>query len=230
LIRQLLAAALLVVAASVLSGCTMIAHAIWPCPEQPPSSRLTRDTPDEAVDFLTDAFENRRVGDIYVSLHPQFVRENGDFSQADFQLAYERWEEDFIADGRNMAEAERTFRPLSGAEVVVELTNASTGAFLPIVLVDRPKIRVVTTNPFIAPIEGPVDMKALVRLADGRLALPADFALTSIENVRPATVAGLKSEDVVRVEFFHDWLVRSVDVARAKNVRFMDKIKEYVAK
>jgi hypothetical protein len=75
-------------------------------------------------------------------------------------------------------------------------------------------------------IEGTVDMHALVRLADGRLTLPAEFDLTTLDDVEWATVAPLRSEDVVRVEFSDDWRVRSIDVEHARNIWFLDKLKE----
>jgi len=227
LTRSLFAAAALVVAASATSGCSLIQYCV--CPDQPPSSRLTRDTPEEAVDFLVNAFEHRHVSDLYKSLHPDFVRENGGFAQDEFQLAYTHYEADFAADAVNLVDAKRTIRESRG-EAVVELTNPKTGAFFPFVLVNRPKIRIVTKNPFIPPIEDAVDMHALVRMKDGRLALPADFPLTSIANLSPETAAALKTEDILRVEFHDDWVVRRVDVERAKGIRFMDKIKEYVGK
>jgi hypothetical protein len=230
LIRPLAAVAALALAASATSGCTMIAHYVWPCPLPERASRLTRETPDEAVDFLIDAFENRRTVAIHESLHPDFVRENGKFTSEEFALAYERYEPDFLADAQNMAAAERKVHAPVDGEVLVELTNAETGAYIPIVLANRPKIRIVTTNRVVGTIDGPVDMRALVRLENGRLSLPSDFELTSIENLSPAAAARLKSEDVVRVEISDDWLVRRIDVDQAKGLRFMDKIKEHVGK
>jgi hypothetical protein len=227
--RSSVAAAALLLAASTTSGCGTIAHWIWPCPVQPPSSRLTRDTPEDAVDFLVEAFKNRNAGDLYHSLHPDFVKENGGFAQDEFQLAYEHYEADFAADAANLVDADRNIRMVRG-EAVVTLSNPKTGAFFPFVLVDRPKIRIVTKNPFVPPIEDAVDMHALVRIEDGRLALPADFPLTSIANLSKETAAALKTEDILRVEFFDDWLVRRVDVDAAKGIRFMDKIKEHLGK
>jgi hypothetical protein len=228
--RSLFAAAALVLAASTMSGCTMVAHWIWPCPLPETASRLTRETPDDAVDYLIDAFRNRRVIAVYESLAPDFRKENGDFTREDFSLAYERFEPDFRADAESMADADRTVHAAVGGEVLVELTNPSTGAYMPIVLVDRPRIRIVTKNPNVGTIDAPVDMRSLVRLENGRLSLPSDFQLTSIENVSPATAAKLKSEDIVRVEISDDWVVRRIDVEKAKGIRFMDKIKEYVRK
>jgi hypothetical protein len=228
--RSRFVAAALVLAASATSGCTTIAHYVWPCPLPERASRLTRETPDDAVDFLIDAFKNRRVIAIYESLHPDFRAENGDFSRSDFSLAYEHFEPDFLADAENMAAADRNIHAPVAGEVLVELTNPATGAYMPIVLANRPKIRIVTTDPYVRTIDGPVDMRALVRLENGRLSLPSDFPLTSIENVQPATVKGLKSQDVLSVEISDDWLVRRIDVEQAKGIRFMDKIKEHVGK
>jgi hypothetical protein len=108
--------------------------------------------------------------------------------------------------------------------------NAAAGAEVAIYLSNRPKFRFLTSNPFVPPIESPIDKASLVRLADGHLRLPADFALTSIENVQPETVKGLTGKDVVRVEFADDWLVRVVPPSEAKGIRFLDKLKEYIGK
>ena len=88
---------------------------------------------------------------------------------------------------------------------LVWLANQAVGAQFPIAFKDMPKIRIVTTDPFVGTIEGGVDIATAVRLENGRLSLPSNFDLTSIENVQKETVAGLTSADVVRVEISHDW-------------------------
>jgi len=190
--RALRRAATSALLALCLPGCTSLAHWLFPCPVQKGSSELTRETPDEAIDFIIDAFENGRAGAIYHSLHPDFIKENGPFTQEEFQLAYEKFEADFAADATSMAAARRVIRDPARGEVVVELTSDDTGAFFPFVLVDRAKIRIVTKNPFIPPIEGDVDMHSLVRMENGRLKLPPEFALTDVRNISPATAAALK--------------------------------------
>lgn len=216
----------LVAAALSTPGCTVLAHWIWPCPVAVSLASGTRETPDAALDFLIAAFEDRRIGDIYDSFHPAFVAEEGGFSQQDFALAYEKFEDDFAADAKVLASARRTPRERRGGAAVVNLDDAASGAHVAIAFENRPKIRVVTTDEFVGPIEGVVDMHALVRLEDGRLALPATFDLTSLEGVEKETVAGLSTKDVVRVEFSDDWRVRSIDVEHARNIRFLDKLKE----
>jgi hypothetical protein len=234
-VKQSLLAASLVVAASVLGGCSTIAHAIWPCiqPVCPPG-RLTRETPDDAVDFLIDAFKNRRITDIYDSFHPEFIREKGGFSLGDFTLAYEHFEQDFVADAESLANAGRGWmepqQSAIGVLAGVRLRNTATGAEIVFALQNHPKIRVVTTDRFVGMIEGPVDKSVMLRLEGGRLGLPADFPLTSIDGVSPQTVAGLDASKVVRVEIADDWLVRLVPPGSAKNIRFMDKIQEHIGK
>ncbi len=228
MIRQFLCVVACVAAASVSSGCGVVRWAI--CPPAPPRTRLTRETPDDAVDFLVQAFKDGDITGLYDSLHPDFRREFGDLSLEKFALVYEQSRPDFAADATNMSAAERNVRELSDGRAVVELSDANSGAFFPILFVDRPKLRIVTKDPFLGMIEHPIDMRALVRLSDGTLSLPADFALTSIDGVSPKAAAALKPQDIVRVEFAHDWVVRAIDIDRAKGIRFLDKLKENVGK
>jgi hypothetical protein len=218
--------ALLVAAAVLAPGCSVVAHAIWPCPPAVSRDPGTRETPDAALALMIAAFRDGRRGDIYGSFHPAFVEEQGGFSQEEFSLAYEQYLEDFAADAKTLAAADRTSRPARDGIVVVDLDDPASGAHVSIAFANRPKIRVFTTNEFVGPIEGTVDMHAMVGLAGGRLTLPAEFDLTTLENVEPEMVAALKSEDVVRVEFSDDWLVRSIDIEHARNIRFLDKLKE----
>lgn len=221
-------AALVALAAFATPGCCAIAQMTcgFPVPKSPP--RGNRDTPEAAVDYLVDAFKNRRIDDIYNSFHPSFTAENGSFTEQDFAVAYSHYEADFLADAETMAAAGRKIPETTGSTVLVELTDASTGAYLPIAFENRPRIRIVTKHPVIGTLEGAVDMRALVKLEKGRLALPANFALTSIENVSPEAANALKSSDVVRVEISDDWLVRAIDPSQSRNIRFVDKIKEHL--
>jgi hypothetical protein len=221
-------AALVLLAALAAPGCCALAQSFcaFPVPTSPP--RGNRDTPEAAVDYLVDAFRNRRIDDIYNSFHPEFTQENGSFAEGDFAVAYSHYESDFAADAETMAAAARKVTPSRDGAVLVELTDAKSGGYLPIELEDRPRIRIVTKHPVIGTIEGPVDFRALVKLENGRLTLPANFPLTSIENVSPATANALKSSDVVRVEISDDWLVRRIDAKRTRNIRFVDKIKEHL--
>jgi hypothetical protein len=221
-------AALIAVAALAPAGCCSLARMAcsFPVPKSP--AKGDRSTPDAAVDFLVDAFRRRATLDVYESFHRAFIEENGGFHADEFATAYHHFEADFAANAESLADAERKVVEESQDRVVIELTNAKTGAFLPIVFEDRPKFLLVTKDPLADRIPASIDMRALVRLEDGRLSLPANITLTTIEGVSPEMVAGLKSSDVLRVEFFHDWLVRSIDPARAKNIHFMDKIKEHL--
>lgn len=219
---------LVAVAALCLTGCCSLARLACGIEAPPSPPRGNRDTPDAAVDFLIDAFRNRRIDDIYKSFHPSFTAENGSFSQSDFSVAYDHYEADFAADAETMAAAQRKVPPATGNVVEVELTDATTGAYLVLTFENQPRIRIATKNPFARSIEGPVDMHALVKLESGRLTLPQNFALTSIENLSPELAAALKSADILRVEISDDWLVRGIDPARSKNIRFVDKIKEHL--
>ena len=221
-------AGLIVVAAFSASGCCALAQMTcgFPVPKSPPKGN--RDTPDEAISYLIDAFRDRRIDDIYKSFHPDFTAENGAFSEGDFAAAYSHYEADFAADAETMAAAERKIPETFGSVVVVELSDAKTGAYLPITLENRPRIQIVTKNAFIGTIEGAVDMRALVKLEDGRLTLPQNFPLTSIENLSPEAAKALKSSDILRIEISDDWLVRGIDARQSKNIRFVDKIKEHL--
>jgi hypothetical protein len=220
-------AALVVAVAFAASGCCALAQMACGFPVPPPQ-RGNRDTPDAAVDFLIDAFKNRRIADIYQSFHPDFKAENGEFSEGDFAVAYSHYEADFAADAEAMAAAERKIPGTTGNIVVVELSDAKTGAYLPITLENQPRIQIVTKNAFVGTIEGAVDMRALVKLEDGRLTLPQNFPLTSIENLSEETAKKLKSSDILRVEISDDWLVRRIDARQSRNIKFVDKIKEHL--
>lgn len=219
-------AALLVGAAVLTSGCSVFVHAIWPCPAEVSRDPGSRETPDSALATMISAFRDGRKGDIYDSFHPAFVEEQGGFSKQDFVLAYEKFEEEFTADAKTLAAATATSRPRKGGVAVVDLDDAASGAHVTIAFENRPKIRVFTTDEFVPEIHGTVDMHAMVRLENGRLSLPAEFDLRSLENVEPEMVDPIRSEDVVRVEFSDDWLVRSIDVEHARNIRFLEKLKE----
>jgi hypothetical protein len=219
-------AALLVAAAVLGPGCSVVAHAIWPCPAEVSRDAGSRETPELALDLMIAAFRDGRKGDIYDSFHPTFVEEQGGFSKQDFVLAYEKFKDDFTADAKTLTAAKVTLRPRRDGVAFVDLDDEGSGAHVTIALENRPKIRVFTTDEFVPKIEGIVDMHAMVLLADGRLSLPAEFDLRSLANVEPEMVAPLKTEDIVRVEFSDDWLVRSIDVEHARNIRFLDKLKE----
>jgi hypothetical protein len=221
-------AALVVAIAFAAPGCCALAQMVcaFPVPKSPPKGN--RDTPEAAVAYLVDAFRDRRTNDIYGSFHPEFTAENGAFSASDFSAAYFHYEADFAADAETMAAAECRVPQTAGNTVVVELVDEKSGAYLPITFENRPRIQIVTTNQFVGTIEGAVDMRALVRLENGRLTLPQNFPLTSIENVSPEAAKALKSSDIVRVEISDDWLVRAIDARRSKNIKFVDKIKEHL--
>jgi hypothetical protein len=222
--------AAVVLAALMSGGCCHVVHWVCPCPVPRCPNPGARDTPDAVVDLLADAFRNRRIGDIYDTFHPAFVEQNGGFTETEFSVAYEKWEDDFIADAETLASAKRTVRPQANGSVLVELESAETGAYLPVLLENRPRIRVVTKNEFVPPIVGPVDLDALVRLKDGKLSLSSELDLKAIGGLSKEAAAELTSADVVSVELTDYWTVRDIDPERCKNIRFLDKLKEYLAK
>ncbi len=217
---------LLVVAASALPGCGTFCAVF--CRQDPVKSppRATRDTPEEAIDFLIESFRNRRVNDIFESLHPAFVRENGEFTAAEFNAGYERYEAAFLADAESLAAAMRS--PVTylenGAGITVR--NFQNGAEVTLWFQKVPRVRILTSDDWVPELSGPVDVEGLFAIEEGRLFLAREIDLTAIPGVESATVAGLRGEDVRRFEVHDDWLVRQVQGAR--NIQFLDKLDEYV--
>lgn len=228
--RREILAALLAAVALTAPGCCWALHAVCPCDASPSPWRMTRETPDAALDYLVESFKSRRKTDIYDTFHPDFRRENGDFTFEQFSIAFDKYEADFAADAQSMQDAARAVRELRDGEVLVELTNAATGAYFALVLENRPQILVVTKDAYLPEIKGPFDKRALVRLADGRLGLPAEFPLASLGSYEPQTLKDLKAADILRVEITDSWLVRGIDTERSRGIRFLDKIKEHTSK
>lgn len=210
-------------------GCCGIAHLVCPC-ENPRCPATSRATPDASVDLLVDAFRNHRLGDLYDTFHPEFRKQNGDFTESEFEVAYGKWEADFQADAETLAAATRKVTPGKDGRVLVELEDKSSGAYLPIVLENRPHLRIETSNDFVAPIDVPFDVHGLVTLKDGKLSLPAEIDLAKVAGLPPETAATLKSSELQRVQFTDYWTVREIDPSRCRNIRFLDKLKEYLAK
>ena len=222
--------AAVVLAALMTGGCCHVVHWVCPCPVPRCPDPGARDTPEAVIDLLADAFRNRRIGDIYDTFHPAFVEQNGRFTETEFSVAYEKWEDDFIADAETLATAKRTVLPQQNGSVLVELESGETGAYLPVLLENRPRIRVITKNEFVPPMSGPVDVHALVKLEDGVLSLPPELDLKALTGLPREAAAQLTSADVVSVELTDYWMVRDIDPARCRNIRFLDKLKEYLAK
>jgi hypothetical protein len=221
--------AAVVVAALISGGCCQFAHLVCPCPN-PRCPATSRETPDLVVDLLVDAFRNRRIGDIYDTFHPAFREQNGNFTESEFEVAYGKWEADFAADAETLAAATRTVRPAQGGLVLIELADSRTGAYLPLLLENRPRLRVVTANDFVGTIEPAIDMHSLVTLKDGKLSLPPEIDLTKVGGLPPEAASQLTSADIRSVQLTDYWTVRDIDPARCRNIRFLDKLKEYLAK
>jgi hypothetical protein len=224
-------AASIVLSLLALPGCCGVARVVCAIEAPPSPPKGTRDTPAAAVDFLIEAFRERRISDIYRSLHPDFRSDCGGFSQAEFAAAYDRFEEDFDADARSLAASTRS--PAGGdpgGPVGVALRNEADGAEVTIWFVNEPRVRVVTKDDWVGTLEGAIDKAALVRLEGGRLGLPADLELATVCDVGPDALDRLRGGDVVRVEIHDDWLVRHVPTETARNIRFLDKIKEHLGR
>jgi hypothetical protein len=208
------------------SGCCSIAQVM--CGFEPARAPVkgNRATPEAAVDYLVDAFRNRQRAELYESFSAEFKRENGDFSLSEFSVAYDKAEAEFVADAESLADAERHWQEPRGDVVVVELSNPATGAFFPIAFVNRPRLRVVTDDPFLQEISAPATRGLVLKLADGRVTID----LTKLEGAQKETFQGLTEKNIQSLEFSDDWQVRGIDTARARNIRFLDKIKEYAGK
>lgn len=221
--------AALLLAALITGGCCQFAHLVCPC-ENPRCPATSRQTPEELVDLLVDAFRNGRIGDIYDSFHPAFVEQNGKFTETEFEVAYRKWREDFAADAETLAGAKRSVHEGKDGRVLVELEDARTQAYLPLVLENRPRLRVVTRNDFIGTQGGPYDVHKFVQLQNGKLQLPSEIDLASVTGLPPEATSQLTSADIRSVELTDYWTVRDIDPARCRNIRFLDKLKEYLAK
>ncbi len=198
-----------------LGGCCAVAHIL--CPLEPPASpaRLTRDTPDEAVEFLIEAMGERRVRELYDSLHPQLVAEWGGFGVQDFRTAFLHYEDDFAEDAAVLASADRSAVEYDGAEARMTLTAGDRR--LTVHLRDAPSALVRVDDDFFGTV---VETSALGREAPFRV----DADRLHIQLTLPLPSEGIALESVTRVELRHDWQV--VGWSDARNIRFLDRVRE----
>jgi hypothetical protein len=225
-LRVHVAAALLLVGAA-LPGCCAWVRLLCPQPPVEGPPRLTRDSPEEAVGFVVDAFRRRSPGEVFESLHPDFVRDHGGFSGTEFATAYDLYEADFRADAERLATAPR--RPTVHGEdgsAVIDVGDEEAGITL--IFVNVPAGRVV------------LDDDVLPEIRD-RLRLPAGGARPRFgsavavegDEVRVTVGASLGGngayvdpQSVRRVEFHDDWLLR--EVRNARNIRFVEALAERI--
>jgi hypothetical protein len=214
--QRLAATVLLAVLALALSGCCSVWAAF--CREEPPRSppRFTRDTPQEAVDFLVDAFQNRRVREVYDSLHPDFVREQGGFSRAEFASGYGRIESHLTADAARIQAARRSDTVWRDGLAFVYVESADMSVWL--AFQNRPATQVKAEDPDFGPVEVAStleDLAAAIEVSSGGVFVTA-----------PARLEGhpVDPDSVVRVAFHHDWLLRHV--MEPRNVRFVERLRE----
>lgn len=213
MIRHLSRLVLLLAVALLLPGCLCAVFCRTPAPESPP--RLTRDTPQEAVDFLVDSFENRRIQDIYTSLHPEFVESNGDFSAGEFTALYNEYEADFLADASTLSVADRSQVAYGTSGQVAGITLAGGGARITLYFKNRPAYRVVLKDPDVGAIPGTlISMTDAVAVQGDVVGVVQPLSLQGIPGVRPG--------EVKRIELHDDWLLWAIQ--DPEGIRFLDRI------
>ncbi len=208
-------------AALVLSGCCSLARGLCPV-EQParPYTRLTRDTPEEALDFLIEAFRDRRIADIYATLHPDFRESQhaGGFSLSEFTSAFEEYEQLFQDDAADFAAAERSpvQRSADGQYASIALRHGDMGA---IVLFRRRDVAFARfDDDFVS------SSTAFVQPLGSMLQFDDDGWLQPTQKVHFDGVRGISASDVVRLEYRREWLV--YDLRDVRGVRFVERMRE----
>jgi hypothetical protein len=214
--RAILAVLVAVAAAAPLGGCCAIARSMCAFPAQTTPQRASRDTPDGAVDVVVEAFRRRAPGEIYESLHPEFVARNGAFSLSDFSTAFSYYESDFRADAERLARAKRT--PVRMKDGLAWIFLQDGDASLWLVLKNRPGSRVLLDDEVVDEIRGALpDLSEVVAVDGDGLVLRQSLPLQGQGDfVDPSKVR--------RVELFQDWLL--YEVVQPKNIRFVDRIVE----
>ncbi len=211
---------LLAVSGMALSGCCSLARAI--CPVEPPltsDTRLTRDTPNEALDYLIAGIEDRRIADIFDCLHPDFIARHGGFSLAEFTSAFDEFESSFAEDAKNLSAASRTqmrhWREGDRAFASIAVNNDGMSAV--IVFQRRDIAFIKTTNDFVAESRAVIaPLEAFLRNDEGRIVPRWPVRFDGMAAVAP--------DEIVRLEFRREWLVHELrDVI---GVRLIERINE----
>jgi len=209
---RLAALAALVPAAA---GCCSMARVM--CGIEAPSSPAptTRDTPGDAVDFLTEALQNDRVAELYESLHPAFVADWGGFTLTEFTYAYDRFEDLFAEDAAVFRDASRSAVQWRDGDAWIRLQNGDTTAVL--VFRDVPAYTIHVDDPDLPAITGTFeDFAGSISLSGGELRLERGLSLQSF--------GGLPVDRIERIEVHHDWLL--VQVPTYHGIRFLERLEE----
>ncbi len=198
-----------------LPGCCALFCRV-PAPEGAP--RLHRDFPDEAVDFTVDAFRNRRIRDIYASLHPEFRERYGSFSLGDFTAAFREYEDLFRQDAERFAKSDRSAVQYSrdGKFAGILLIEGDMSAEL--VFKNRPIANVRLDDEFVPESSAPIGSLAeVIQIEDGYLFPRVPVAFDGLRGASPTSLA--------RLEYHNDWLIW--DIRNPRNVKFLERIEEH---
>lgn len=200
------------------TGCCALAVS-WcdiEAPRSPP--RLTRDTPDGAIDYLVDAIERRAARDVYFSLHPDFVKESGDFSLQEFLAGFERFEPEFRKDAAKLRGARRTQPRYSPDGAMCRIDLASGDASVSLVFRNRPVAEMTFDDPQVGELTSP----ELPRL-DEVFTVDGDGLV--LQRALPLGGQGewIDLARLRRVAVHQDWLLYVV--AQPRNIEFAERLK-----
>ena len=211
---------LVLATALALPGCCSLARGLCPVEQAlETNTLLTRDTPDEALDYLVEAFEDRRIADIYNSLHPDFRDAHGGFSLAEFTSAFDEYEDLFRQDAGNLKNARRqaarySVNGLLGG-IRVDSADGTMGAIVVFKRVDKATVkrvggRIPGSEAVIQPIG------SMIQAEDGLImpTLPVKFA--GMGDVDP--------HQIVRLEYRVEWLV--YELRDVHGVRFVERLED----
>jgi len=202
--------------AVALSSCCSLARLVCDIEAPPDPSPHTRDTPQEAVDFLIEAFEESRISAIYESLHGDFIERWGAFSASDFAVAFEEYEHLFEEDARSLRASNRSEIHLDdNGDAYIRLQSGDTMAVL--VFRNEPAYRVLTDDDDIGGTSG--------RLGSLEGSLATEGGDLSITRALPLNeLVGLPANRIKRLEFHRDWLLYRV--SDYEGIRFLERLEE----
>lgn len=209
---------LVLAAATALPGCCSLARAL--CPVEPAlvaDTRLTRDTPEESLDYLVAAFRDRRIADIYDSLHPDFRARYGDFSLAEFTSAFEEYEDLFQEDAERLRTADRAPTQLNPEGTHAALAVRS-GDMRGLILFRRRDIAYVKLRDDFVPESRAVTppIGSIVAIEDGWVRPTQPVRFEGLQGVDPSAI--------LRLEYRQEWLVH--ELRDVQGVRFLERIEE----
>ncbi len=216
--RSVLTAFATLVLSLSLTGCC--SWAIFLCEIEPPPSPppYTRDTPHGAVDFLADAFGNRRIADIFESLHPAFIEQMGGFTASEFAAAYEEFEDLFEEDARSFASARRSEVVTQGQ--VAHMRLDWDGGHVVLAFRNVPAYTVHLDDEDLPEIPGTLSsMEETVEVQGAELVITKRLSLQGL--------GGIPEHLITRVELHDDWLL--LDFADAQGVKFLERLEEELA-